>query len=94
MANLQVTSVHRDGDGDTTAICGPWGTDAEVVYHQKADAIRNITLGTHTYYVWWQPGNFATIVRAVPGPTGMYLRTDKDATTKNNLDELPFCNIR
>lgn len=32
-----------------------------------------------------------TPIRVVNGPTGKYLRTDKDSTSKNNLDDLPDC---
>ena len=90
MANLQVTSVHRDNIGNTLAICGPWGINATLLYTPEADAIRNIELGTHTYYVWW-PDNVMTLVHVVDGSTKKYLRTDKDHTTKNNLDDLPTC---
>jgi hypothetical protein len=55
----------------------------------KANAIADIESGTHTYYVPWQSAR--TEIRVVNGPTGKYLRTDRDSTSKNNLDDLPDC---
>lgn len=43
----------------------------------------------HSYYV--KVGMRRVEIRVVNGPTGPYLRTDPDATTHNNLDDLPGC---
>ena len=55
----------------------------------KADAINDIESGLHTYHVPWQSGR--TEIRVVHGLHGKYLRTDRDSTTANNLDDLPDC---
>lgn len=55
----------------------------------KQDAIQDIENGIHTYYVPWTSGR--TEIRVVQGSNGKYLRTDRDSTTKNNLDDLPDC---
>lgn len=83
----QVTRTRKDKDGDITALCNPgqvWSP------RMKADAIRDIELGLHTYFVQW-PDWKRTEVRVVNGPNGKYLRTDRDHTTRNNLDDLPDC---
>ena len=43
----------------------------------------------HTYHVPWTDGR--TEIRVVNGAKGKYLRTDRDNTTRNNLDDLPDC---
>ncbi len=83
MADRRVTATGKDADGDITKLCGTWGNTT------KAQAIRDIEGGTHTYHV--QTGNRRTDVHVVSGPTGKYLRTDPDSTGTNNLDDLPDC---
>ncbi|MDC0740954.1 DUF3892 domain-containing protein [Polyangium mundeleinium] len=87
MADRQVTKTGKDRSGDITSLCNP-GTAWSP--RLKADAIRDIESGLHTYYVVW-PGNVRTEVGVVMGPNGKYLRTDRDATVKNNLADLPDC---
>lgn len=83
MADLRVTRTAKDEDGDITALCGSgWR-------REKDDAIRDINTGLNRYYVEWS--DVTTWVRVVAGPNGPYLRTDRDATPRNNLDELPDC---
>lgn len=87
MADRQVTATRKDNDGDILALCNAgqsWSPRA------KADAIRDIESGTHTYFVQWSDVG-RTEIRVVNGPTGKYLRTDRDNTTSNNLDDLPDC---
>ncbi len=84
MSDRAVRNTGKDRDGDITKLCDPsqgWSP------RRKADAI--IEGGVHTYYVPWKSGR--TEIRVVNGPTGKYLRTDRDSTTKNNLDDLPDC---
>lgn len=82
-------AVHKTGKGannDITALCddgAPWSP------RSKADAIRDIDNNVHTYYVPWRDKE--TEIRVVPGSNGRYLRTDRDSTNKNNLEELPNC---
>jgi len=86
MADRRVTATGKDGDGDITKLCNSSETWSP---RKKADAIADIESGTHTYYVQWPEKR--TDVRVVNGPKGKYLRTDRDATTRNNLDDLPNC---
>ncbi len=87
MADRAVYTMRKDRDGDILALCysgETWSPRA------KADAIRDIETGAHRYYVPWSDGK-STWIHVVDGPTGKYLRTDKDDTTRNNLDDLPDC---
>ncbi|WP_438014925.1 DUF3892 domain-containing protein [Sorangium sp. So ce315] len=87
MADRQVTRTGKDMHGDITRLCNPgaaWSPRA------KSDAIRDIESGAHTYFVSWTDGR-RTEVRVVNGPTGKYLRTDCDSTTRNNLADLQDC---
>ena len=86
MADRAVKQTKKDRDGDILALCNPseyWTP------RQKHDAIRDIEGRVHTYYVPWPEGR--TEIRVVNGPTGKYLRTDRDNTSRNNLDDLPDC---
>jgi hypothetical protein len=51
------------------------------------DCIRDIETGVHTYFVPWTTGR--TEIGVVASPYGKYLKTDRDNTSRNNLDELP-----
>lgn len=84
MADRRVTHSGKNRDGDITAIGQPgeaWSP------RQKADAIRDINSGLHTYHVRWPERR--TEIRVVQGSSGPYLRTDRDGTIRNNLDDLP-----
>ncbi|MGN7858944.1 DUF3892 domain-containing protein [Microbacterium sp. 22303] len=84
MADRRVTHSRKNRDGDITAIGTPgqsWSPRA------KADAVSDIELRLHTYYVQWPEKR--TEIRVVNGTTGKYLRTDRDNTTRNNLDDPP-----
>lgn len=83
----QVTKSGKDHDGDITALCN---SGASWSPRKKWDAIDDIERGLHRYFVRWPEGKETTI-RVVNGPNGKYLRTDRDNTPKNNLDELPDC---
>ena len=87
MADRQVTASGKDKDGDITKLCKSgeaWSS------RLKADAIRDIDNGLHTYYVQ-QAGTSRTNITVVNGTTGKYLRSTADASSKNNLDNLPDC---
>jgi len=87
MADRAVHKTRKNQDGDILALCN----DTESWSPRwKADAINDIDTGAHRYYVPWPDGK-STWIRVVNGPTGKYLRTDKDDTPKNNLDDLPNC---
>ena len=81
-----VKKTGKDKDGDITKLCN---SDAHWSPRQKADAIRDIDDGDHEYWVSWPEKE--TRIRVVNGSTGKYLRTDRDETSKNNLDDLPDC---
>ncbi len=57
---------------------------------RKADAINDIDSRRHTYYVQ-QPGTRRADVHVVTMGGKKHLRTDPDASTANNLDNLPDC---
>ena len=82
-----VTATGKDRDGDITALCN----SAESWSPQyKAAAIRDIEYGNYEYWVRWDSG-CETQIHIACGPNAKYLRTDRDNTTKNNLDDLPDC---
>lgn len=86
MADRAVRKTGKNQAGDITSLCddgAPWSP------RYKLDAISDILTSTHTYHVPWTDGR--TEIRVVSGPTGPYLRTDRDSTVKNNLDDLPDC---
>jgi hypothetical protein len=87
MADRPIRQARHNADGDITRIgnIGQWWSPVA-----KADAIADIESGTHHYYVPWQNSPY-TDIRVVNGPNGKYLRTDRDNTERNNLDDLPEC---
>jgi len=87
MAKRYVTRTGKDRDGDITRLCqpgAPWSP------REKAGAISDIELGLHEYWVNWT-NSPETKIRVVNGQNGKYLRTDRDSTSRNNLDDLPDC---
>ena len=86
MSQRAVRKTGKASDGDITRLCDDGAGWSPVA---KSQAIRDIESGAHSYYVPWQSGN--TEIRVVNGPTGKYLRTDRDNTTKNNLLDLADC---
>jgi len=86
MTDRAVRKTGKDKDGDITALCDDGASWSP---RKKADAISDIESGIHTYHVPWKGGR--TEIRVVNGPNGKYLRTDRDNTNRNNLDDLPDC---
>ena len=83
----RVTATKKDRQGDITGLCNhseSWSP------RFKADAIADIESGLHEYYVLW-PDYKETDIHVVTTQYGKYLRTDRDGTTRNNLDDLPDC---
>ena len=77
----------RKDSGDIIALCSPgqsWSLRG------KSVAISDIEHGGHSYWVSWA-STPETQIRVVNGLHGKYLRTDRDATSRNNLDDLPDC---
>jgi len=86
MADREVTRTRKDTKDVIAALCNPaeWWSP-----RTKEDVIRDIDSKDHTYHVKWPEKR--TEIRVVDGPTGKYLRTDRDITTRNNLLDLPDC---
>lgn len=87
MTKRYVRATGKDRQGDITRLCNGgeyWSP------RSKADVINDIELGLHEYWVNWL-NTPETRIRVVHGPTGKYLRTDRDTTSRNNLDDLPDC---
>lgn len=82
-----VTKTGKDEDGDITKLCND---DAAWSPRLSEDAIGDIESGGHEYWVSW-PGEEETEIHVVRGVTRKYLRTDRDDTSANNLDDLPDC---
>src|SRR5690606_598119 len=80
MADRRVTRTAKDRDGDITALCGDWGRQGKWL------AIGDIEGGVHSYFVDRAGHRSPVRVRREAGRT--YLRTDADATSANNLDNL------
>lgn len=87
MATRYVNKSGKDKDGDITKLCNA-GQGWSPRY--KADAIRDIDNGDHQYFVSWTDGQ-VTEIKVVNGASGKYLRTQRDGSTNNNLDDLPDC---
>jgi len=87
VAKRYVTRSGKDRDGDITKLCQP-GADWSPRF--KANAINDIESGLHEYWVNWT-NSPETKIRVVNGSSGKYLRTDRDTTSRNNLDDLPDC---
>lgn len=86
MAERQVTASGKDKDGDITKLCNsgqPWSP------RSKASAIEDIESGAHTYFVIWPEGKRQVTV--VNGTKGKYLRSLRDGSSRNNLNDLPHC---
>lgn len=86
MADRRVTQSRKDRNGDIAALCNPttlWSP------RPKADVIGDIELGAHTYFV--DEAGHRTNIHVVNGPTGKYLRSTADGSSKNNLDNLLDC---
>jgi|GEM_PF-487966 len=86
MADRRVTQTGKDTDGDITSLCRPgeyWSP------RRKADAIADIENRTHRYFV--NEAGYESEVHVVERGGRKHLRTYADATSKNNLDNLPNC---
>ena len=87
MAKRYVRATGKNSQGDITSLCNSgeaWSP------RSKANAISDIETGTHEYWVNWL-NSPETQIKVVNGPSGKYLRTDRDSTSRNNLDDLPDC---
>lgn len=87
MADRAITRARHDRNGDITAIGDGVSYWSPV---PKDSAIYHIEHGIYRYYVPWANSPH-TLIRVVNGPNGKYLRTDRDESSRNNLDDLPEC---
>lgn len=87
MARREVSGTGKGNGGEIRSPCkrgehwSPRGAQG---------AIQDIETRQHAYYVSW-PNGPTTDVHVVNGPTGKYLRTDRDNSARNNLLDLPNC---
>ena len=88
MADREVRATRKNNSGDILALCN--GTESWWSPRGKWDAIKDIDDEVHTYFVNWSADKL-TEIRVVNGENGKYLRTDRDNTKRNNLDDLPDC---
>lgn len=83
MADRRVRQTGKDDDGDITALCnrGEWWSP-----RSKSAAVSDIRTRTHSYYVD-EAGFRTNVIVTADG----HLKTEADATSANNLDNLPDC---
>lgn len=84
MADRAVTHSRKDQHGNIIALGNPnqgWSA------RYSSLVISDIKRGEHSYHVPWTSGR--TEVHVVQASYGEYLRTDRDNTVNNNLDDLP-----
>jgi hypothetical protein len=84
----QVTHSGKDKQGDITKLCRPGQSWSP---RSKVDAISDIELGLHKYFVQVASLGRVDIHVAKDEFGRKYLRTDPDQTKQNNLDFLPNC---
>lgn len=86
MAKRKVTHSGKDENNVITKLCnhGEWWSP-----RSKDDAIDDIELNRHSYYVSMNSETVDIHVVNVNGKK--HLRTDRDGKGKNNLEELPDC---
>lgn len=83
MADRRVRKTGKDDDGDITSLCntGEWWSP-----RTKADAVSDIRNNINAYYVE-EAGYRSDVIVTSDG----HLKTLADATSANNLDNLPDC---
>lgn len=87
MAKRYVSRTGKDRDGIITKLCHPGNAWSPRL---KKEAITDIESGLHEYWVNWSTSP-ETQINVVQGPIGKFLRTDRDSTFRNNLNDLPDC---
>jgi len=87
MADRAVRKSRKSTQGDVTALCDD---GADWSPRLSDSVISDIDSGAHTYHVPWTSGRTEIHV-ALTVRGKKFLRTDRDDTTTNNLDELPGC---
>jgi len=86
MARRRVKKTGKDSSGNITSLCNSaesWSP------RSKADAIKDIEGGLHTYYV--NEESYETVVKVVERNGTKHLQTTSDGKDKNILGNLPDC---
>jgi hypothetical protein len=86
MADRFVFKTGKDSRRDITKLCNEGESWSP---RMKSEAISDIENGFHDYYVKWT--DMTTKIEVVRGQTGKYLRTCRDSTKRDNLQDLPDC---
>lgn len=86
MAERRVRATGKDRDGDITSLCNAGQSWSP---RSRADAIADIEANSHSYYV--EEAGYRSEVSVVTTNGRKHLQTYADATSKNNLDNLPDC---
>jgi hypothetical protein len=87
MADRFVTHTRKDAQSaQITRLCNH---DEAWSPTRSLSAIIEIDAKINCYFVKWD--DQTTRIEVASGPTGRYLRTDHDDTTRNNLLDLPDC---
>lgn len=86
MADRRVRQTGKDDEGDITQLCNDTAAWSP---RRRDDAIRDIETSAHTYYV--EEAGYRSEISVATRSGRKYLRTYADATSKNNLDNLPDC---
>ena len=85
MIDREVTHISKDKDGDLTALCNPnelWSPKL------KSMAILEIEYNTHRYFI--TVGDKEVDIHVVNDRlNGKFLKMNSNASTGNNLDDLP-----
>ena len=83
MAERRVRQTGKDEDRDITSLCNEGESWSP---RTKTEAISDINSGSYVYFV--DEAGYKTEVHVT---SDGHLRTDADATSANNLDNLPDC---
>ena len=88
MDGRDVYKTRKETDGDILALCND---DESWSPREKASAIFDIELNIHKYFVPLPNGKRTSIEVVDDKAKGRYLRTKRDDTEHNNLNDLPDC---
>lgn len=86
MARRRIRRTRKDRDGDIIAVCShgqAWSP------RSKREVISDIESNTHSYYV--SEAGYESDVRVYVVNGVKHIKTGADATSRNNLDNLPDC---
>lgn len=89
MESREVTHTGKDDEQVITELCNPTSEWKSV---STGEAIKQIDDRTHKYFV--AAGDQEVVIQVIDDEAkleGKYLRTVRDETETNNLDDLPDC---